>query len=455
MARLFGWEYHEHSNSWYYQSSIYRLGKEDVLYKKYLDEQGHIILEYKTQGDKARLFPLSLKVNYDPVKKRIKHWKCQTCGQPVCRHYLSIIDFAYHNMTTEELLKNAVQTYGTELLEYDEFWQQTVLNGKIEISEIYNNQNNKIRFYFSSYKPLEIRLISILAAGGEIKDDDRQQLNSVKRQMQALSQAETDLLAMLYKYKCSYSRKGVFFTIYKTNFRYFFNYLQNLRDKVYIRETGEHLEFSQENLRLNFNVVPDGGGSYVCRLSSSTPLSAVYVGNTTWFIQRNKVWGLQLPFKEEVSEAIFNEGFTLQREDLVYFSSVVARQLGLIKCYIDFDEAINLPEVYHSFPQICFSLRQENEGIIMHGSLKYSEQVSIPMSVINLPVQLARFDQNGEETWFYIPPQIKNSISQFFLHLPAADENRVESHSELVFTSQKSRDELKKAVFEYADQFNR
>ncbi len=451
MARLFGWEYHEHSNSWYYQSSVYKLTKSDISLKKYLDEQGNVIMEFRTSGDKARFFPLDLKITYDLKNKRIINWKCLTCGQPVCRHFLSIIDYAYYNMTAEELMINAVQTYDSELLEYDEYWQQIVLNAKIEISDIYNNQTDKIRFYFNSYEPMKIRLIAILAYGGEIKEEDRKHLSSAVRQKLALSQAELDILVKLFKHKCSFSRKGMFFTIYKDSFRYFFNLMQNLHNKIFIRETGEHLEFSDENFRLNFNVIPDLEGSYICRVSTGTPLSAVFVGTTTWFFQRNKVAGMQLPFKEEVAKVIFSEGYKLQKEDLVYFSSVVARQLGLSKCYIDFDEEIKLPEVYHNFPLISFNLRRENESIIIRGELKYSETVAIPMSVINIPVQLTRFDQDGVETWFYIPPQIKYNITQFFHKLPAADENRLESHSELVFNNQEARDELKKAVFEYAD----
>ena len=451
MARLFGSEYHEHSNSWYYQSSIYKLEQKDIEIKKYLDEQNNLVMEFRTISDKGRLFPLNLRINYNAETRMINKWVCHTCGQPLCRHFLSIIDFAYNNLTIEELLINTVQTYDSELLLYNEYWQQIVLNGKIEISDIYNNQNDKIRFYFKSYNPMKIRVIAIITSGNELKDEDKPDREAALRQIEALSQAEIDLLIRLHKYKCSYSRKGMFFTIYKQNFRFFFNLMRNLRNKIYIRETGEHLEFSEEDFRLNFNVRPNLEGNYVCRVSSSKPLSAVYVGSTTWLFQRNKVACMQLPFKKDVAEIMFSEGYKLNREDLVYFSSVVARQLGLIKCYIDFDEDIQLPEVYHNHPIISFDLKRVEDSIIMKGELKYSDEIAIPMSVINIPVQLVRFDQDREETWFYIPPQIKFQIHQFFLKLPTADENRLESHSELVFTSQLARDELKKVVFEYAD----
>jgi SNF2 family DNA or RNA helicase len=451
MARLFGREYHEHSNSWYYKNSVYKLSKEEVSYKKYLDEQNNVILEFVTVRDKAKIFPLNLKICYNPGSQQILYWKCNVCRQPVCRHFLSVLDFAYHQMSTDDLLIHTIQTYSNDLLEYDEYWQQTVLNARIEISDIYNSQNDKIRFYFSSYSPVKIRLIAILCNDGEIREEDQAYVNSAKRQMQALCQAEIDLISLLYYKKCSYSRKGMFFTIYKYNFRYFFNLLNNLRRKIYIRETGEHLEFLQDNFYLNFNIKKYKDDEYICRVSPGTQLSAVYVGRTTWFFMRNKVARMQLPFKEEVAQILFTEGYKLKREDLVYFSSVVARQLGLMNCYIDFDESIKLPQVYHNVPQLVFYLRGEGEGIIMRGELRYAENVIIPMSVINLPVQLARFDQGDIETWFYIPPQIKYSIARFFVKLPPADENRIESNSELVFQDQKSKDELKKAVFEYVD----
>jgi len=451
MARLFGGEYHEYSNSWFYKSSLVPLKKGEVALKKYRDEQGSVVLEFKTTGEKARLFPLSIKITYDLHLNKIIDWKCLICRENNCRHYLSIIDYAFHNMTTDQIKNNTVQTYDSDLLEYDEYWQQIVINAQINISDIYNNQNDKVRFYFRSYEPMNIRLISILAAGGNIREDDKKKVAVAQKQMLALSHAEIELLRILHEHKCSYSRKASFFTIYKEQFKNFFNVLQNLQGKVVIKETGEHLEFMPETFRINFSVVPYINDNYICRVSMANPLSAAFIGSTTWVFIKNQVAGIKLPFKEEIAAQIFQEGYVLKREDLVYFSSVVARQLGLIKCYIDFDEEIKLPSIFHSFPRIILHLHRENEEIFIRGELQYQGEVSIPLSVINLPVQLARYDQNEEETWFYIPPQIKYSIKQFFLKLPVADEDRIEEHSELVYRNQAAKDELKKVVFEFVD----
>lgn len=451
MARLFGWEYHEHSNSWYFKSSVIRLEREDISMKRYRDEQGNVVLEFRTVGDKARIFPLEMKYIYDQKKQRIKDWQCFTCRENNCRHFLSIINYAYHHLTTEQIIDNTIQTYDSDLLEYDEFWQQLVLNARIEISDIFNNQNDKIRFHLKSYEPIKLRLISILVAGGEIKTDDRSEVKAARKQMSCLSLAELELLRLLNLHKCSFSRKSMFFTIYKSSFKYFFNILQSLKDKVLIKETGEHLEFKPDDFRVNFSVSALAKDTYVCRVSQVTPVSAAYVGSTTWVFLRNKAAGIKLPFKPEVSEQIFSEGYVMKKEDLVYFSSVVARQLGLIKCYLDFDDEISLPAVYHNYPRIILNLHREKETITIHGELEYNFDTHIPLSVINLPVQLARYDQDGKETWFYIPPQIKYNIKQFFQKLPQADENNIELDSELLYRDARAKEELKKAVFEYAD----
>ncbi|MCF7920696.1 MAG: DEAD/DEAH box helicase [Candidatus Cloacimonetes bacterium] len=451
MARLFGREYHESSNTWYYKSSVMKLEAADITLKKYRDEQGCIVLEFRTQGEKARLFPLSMKITYDPQKNEIINWGCLTCRESNCRHYLSIIDYAYHNLTTDQIVVNTVQTYDNDLLEYDEYWQQIVINAQIEISDIYNNQNDKIRFHFSTYQPMNIRLISMITGESTLNEQDKKDLKVARKQMKALTQAEMELLRLLNQYKCSYSRKGDFYTIYKDNFRYFFNSLQNLQQKIVIRETGEHLEFIKENFRINFSIVPHNADDYVCRVSTVNPLSASFMGTTTWVFMKNQVAGIKLPFQQEIARQIFGDGYILKKEDLVYFSSVVARQLGLIKCYIDFDEDIVLPAVFHNFPRIVLHLRREENAIIIRGELRYNDRETIPLSVINLPVQLARFDQDDEETWFYIPPQIKYSIKQFFLKLPPADDNLIEESSELIFRNQAAKEALKKVVFEFAD----
>jgi len=451
MARLFGKEYHEHSNSWFFKSSLIRLMKDDLTYKDYLDENKNVVISFEAIPAKKYIFPAKIEILYNKEEEKIVKHSCSECDDKECRHYLSIIKYAYNFLSSDLLEKRTVQTYHTSLLDYNEYWQRTVLNAKIEISDIYNSKTDKIRFNMKSYKPLLIRIIACICADGDFKEDDIVLIPNAEKQMKALSSEELELLRLLYKNKCSYSRKGAFFTIYKYNFIHIINILKNMQNKVYIKETGDRIKFSDNEFRMNFQVSRYEADKFILKLSSAEQVSAVFSGKTTYIFIRNIVHSINLPFKISVSKKIFSGGYVLKKTDLVYLFSVVTRQLGLMKCYLDFDEDIEIPEVHHNTPIITYRLFKEEEKIIIDGILDYSNGIEIPMSVIQLPVELVRYDQDGEVNWFYIPPQIKYEIFNFVSKLPESKTHRLKENSQLIFEDQENIDALKKTIFENAD----
>ncbi|MCD6176666.1 MAG: hypothetical protein J7K29_02395, partial [Candidatus Cloacimonetes bacterium] len=354
MARLFGKEYHENSNSWFFKSSLIRLMKDDLIYNNYLDENKNVVFRFEAVPTKKYTFPAKLEILYDKKNGKILDHSCSECDDKECRHYLSIIKYAYNFLSTDILEKSSVQTYHTSLLDYNEFWQRTVLNAKIEISDIYNNKTDKIRFNMKSYKPLLIRVIACICADGDFKEDDIVLIPQAEKQMKALSSEELELLRLLYKNKCSFSRKGTFFTIYKHKFINIINILKNMQNKIYIKETGDNIKFSDNEFRMNFQVSRYESDKYILKISNAEQISAVFSGKTTYIFIKNVVNSINLPFKISISKKIFADGYVLKRTDLVYLYSVVARQLGLMKCYLDFDEDIEIPKVYHNTPVITY-----------------------------------------------------------------------------------------------------
>lgn len=451
MARLFGKEYHEHSNSWFFKSSLIRLMKDNLNFTNYLDENENVVFRFEAVQAKKYIFSPKLEIIYDRKNLKILDHSCSECDDKECRHYLSIIKYAYNYLSTDMLDKNSVQTYHTSLLDFNEFWQRTVLNAKIEISDIYNDNTDKIRFNMKSYDPLLIRVIACICADGDFKEEELTLIPQAEKQMKALSSEELKLLRLLYKNKCSYSRRGKFFTIYKHKFINIINILKNMQNKVFIKETGDKIKFSDDEFRMNFQVSRYESDKYILKLANSEQISAVYSGKTTYIFIRNVVHSINLPFKVSVSKKICADGFVVKKADLVYLYSVVARQLGLMKCYLDFDEDIEIPEVHNNTPIITYKLFKENDGIVLNGVLDYANGNEIPMSAIRLPVELVRFDQDGEVTWFYIPPQIKYEILSFVEKLPESHKHRLEENSQLIFEGQENIDALKKIVFENAD----
>jgi SNF2 family DNA or RNA helicase len=452
MARLFGREYHEHSSTWYFRRMIFEFQKDDLEVKKYKNEEGNTIFIFSAKDHLKKYFPANVKILYDDKNAEIINHHCSECHKQNCRHYLSIIYYGYHFLKTEIIERNIVQTYQTGLLAYNEFWQRVIINALIEIGDVYDN-TDKIRLYFKSFNPINIRLAALILGEGRIKSEDEPSIESVNRQIKAFSQSEQLLLQYLHKYKCAYSRKGMFFSVYKKDFIHLIPILKNLAHKVYIKETGERIEFSADDFRVNFLVSFVDEDRYSLKLSGRERISAAFVGSTSYFFIKNRVYALKLPFRDDILQKILTEGMQVRPIDIVYLSSVVARQLGLMKCYLDFDEKIEIPTVYHSTPQIIFRLKKTDGNILMKGVLSYDEIIEIPMSVIRYPSELVRYDQDDKIVWFYIPPQTKYEINEFVRKLPPADIDRIEDHSELIFSGEDKIETLKMTIFEYAQPY--
>lgn len=451
MAKLFGKDYHEHSNSWFFKSSVIKLGYKELLYRHYFDEHGNVVFRFKAVESRKNLFSNKIELVYDPHKEKISYHYCSECGRDDCKHYLSILYYAYHFINSDVLKKDSVQTYHNQMMQYNEYWQRIILNAKIEISDIYNSDSDKIRFYLQDYDKLELRVISQLAAGQPVKEEDGALIPLAEIQMKALSEIEIDLLRNLQIYKCSFSRKGKFFTIYKDKFIKFMMLLHNLQNRIFIRETGDPLIFSDEEFRVNFQIKKIGKQNYLLKVSNHEQISAVFIGKITYILKKNIIFSIKLPFSENITRAVFDSGYELEDSDLVYLASVVARQMGLIKCYLDFEENITIPKIFNNTPLIKFSLHKEEEKIIVTGKLKYSESVEIPMSLIRYPVELLKYDYGEDFAWFYIPPQIKYEIEEFVKRFPAALDNKLEDNSQLIFKGKDNIAVLKMVFFEYSD----
>ncbi len=453
MARLFRKEYHEHSNTWYFKKTVIPLDLSLIEFRKSLDENGNYLFNFQVTPTEKLFNQAQIKILYDPNHENILEHSCSLHPhEDACAHYLTIIDFAYNHLGTEIFEEKTVQVYRGRILKYNEFWQRILLSSRILIADIYDQESNKIRFFFEGYNRIDIRLISIIIADKELKDEDRNQLGQAREQMLAFSDHELALLKLLFEYKCSFSRKGQFFTIYKHDFVKFFPHLASLQPKIYIKETGDKLLFSEENLNLNFRIEQIDPYNYLLKPVIDKEISAYYVHQATYLLIRNEVFSVDLPFEVEVTEQIFLQGYPLKRKDLVYYYAIVSRQLALQHCYLDFDEQIDLPEIYDEPPRICFRLRKEGEDILMDGDLSYPESTAIPLSVIRYGSELVRYEIGERYAWFYIPPEVPFEVKRFLDQLPEAQYHRLETESALVFSGEQNIEALKKAIFELTEE---
>ncbi|HPT71175.1 MAG TPA: SNF2-related protein [Candidatus Cloacimonadota bacterium] len=453
MARLFRKEYHEHSNTWYFKKSLILLDPTLIEYRKSLDENGNYLFHFQSSPSDKLFYPAQVKLLYDPNKEVVLQHSCSIHpNEDTCAHYLTVLDYAYNHLGTEILQERTTQVYRGRILKYNEFWQRVLLNSQILIADIYDTESNKIRFFFEGYSRIDIRLIAIIMANRELKDEDRVLLDEAREQMLAFSDHELALLKMLHEHKCSFSRKGQFFTIYKHDFVQFFPHLASLQHKIFIKETGDRLIFSEESLNLNFRIEQVDPYNYLLKPVLDKEISAYYVHQATYLLIRNEVYSVDLPFTVDVTQQIFQFGYPLKRKDLVYYYAIVSRQLALQHCYLDFEEEINLPEIYDEPPHIHFRLHKEEENIIMDGNLSYEDGIEIPLSVIRYGSELVRFEVGSHDAWFYIPPEIPFDVKLFLDKLPEAQYHRLETDAVLVFAGDENIEALKKAIFELTEE---
>ncbi len=111
MARLFSKDYHEHSASWYFNHAIIVLEAGDLEYWRSVDEQGLYHLRFFPRPEVRHHFCQRLDLVYDPVSQLIVRHECSECGEEeLCRHFLSLLRYAYHHLKTDIFDSPAVET---------------------------------------------------------------------------------------------------------------------------------------------------------------------------------------------------------------------------------------------------------------------------------------------------------------------------------------------------------
>lgn len=489
MARLFSKEYHELSNTWYFKESVIELEKGDLRYFLTRNEAGAVILRFYASPNKRKPFPDNIDIVYDTDEKRILSVSCHIClnnklnnektdsnNEKQCRHYLSVVDYGYRYLSTNltENIKTAV--YTKNLLSYNNFRQSEAVNGKIHIEGIFDSRTDKIRFYFSGYKGISLHPISLIAAGKTEKNDIQRQ--NIDEQMSALSDAEVSLLGQLQPVKCAHSIKGRSWTIYKTDFPVTFTSLHvlSLQGKLFIKETGEKLVFTDEKYNLSFLISKNkdnllsssdnhrtGQEAYLLKPSSGCFFSAVYTGNFTYLFLENRVYSVRLPFPEDIIRQIFTGGYPCSEHDLVYFATVVAKQLAIAECYLDFDDDIVLPKHYSNRPQVIFELTS-GEGDLFHDTtghitgretdyvriccyFDYGEE-KLPLDGLILQSNLISIERAAGSLWFYIPDELYDEVSNFIGSLPPPDVDEIMREGYYLYYSEHKIDRLKQLFYE-------
>lgn len=452
MARLFGKDYHEHSNTWYFSQAVIPLQAGDLLYWKSLDESDRIRFRFFPEQSKRELFNATLQVVYDPAEEKIVSYKCSECGgEEACRHFLSLLYYSYHYLTTDILKENIIETYQGNLLAGNERWQMLSQEAKLEMEGIFNPETDKVRFYFNQYKPVDARLLCQVCAGKTGEEDDAKAVEEITANLAALSEAEKLFYAALHNKRSSSGAKGLYLSVSKKDFAFLLPLIRELKGKFIIKETREELLFNDFDLQLTLRIEHVSGNNFILRPVLVDELSAWFVGQPVWLFFRNEIRHVRLPFKAKLINALFKGQFSLHRNDLIYFRTIVYKQLRQNGVYLDLDEKIELPPYYDNLPSVHFFMHRLDDEIMLEGTLRYKPEVEIPISAVRFQSSLVSYEIGGIKSWFYIPQQVFEQVNTFLSRLPNPEFDRLEKYSQIAFRGEENIEILKKAVYELTE----
>ncbi len=449
MARLFSKDYHERSNSWYFNHAVIPLSEGDLWYWHTADEAGNILLRFFPTLEKREFFSEWVEVLYNPSTERIIRFRCAECGRDEsCRHYLSLLRYSYNYLSDDILNEELVETCDGDTLRGNPSWLSIPHKAALEIEGIYDPETDKIRIYHRAYTGLEMpELLKLLKDSDDIDPQ-------TKANHGVLDDYELALFRWLDANRAAYSAKGKFWSIYKKQFPLLMGRLESLAQTVLVKETGEELSFAPKPYPLVLRIEPAGKKSFSLSPILVDELSIWYAGYPTWLFFRNKAHKLWLPFRNDVIDKIFSNQMVMGEKDLIYYRSIVHSELSKREIYLDFDASIEMPAIIDSEPKSRLYIRPLGEEIMIEGALIYDDEYEIPLSMLKYFKPLVHTSYKGadpdEKLWFYLPHNLMDKVQQLISELPEPQIDQLEQHARLVYASS-AFEELQKAIFHLSD----
>lgn len=461
MARLFSKDYHEKSSSWYFNHAVIALERGDLRFWKSIDEKGFYHFHFVAIPKRREWFSAQVDIVYDPEKQEIVSHHCHECrDEDGCRHYLSILRYAYHYLSTDIFDQPAVETCDGDVLRGGEYWRTVRDAAVIEVERLYNPDSDKVRFYHGSYGDLDIPLLLQVEAGQKPEGATRDQMKEYRWQLEVFSDAELAFFKHLNARKAAYGSRAKFWSLYKDDIAPVLGLMQDLDARLRIRETDEQLLFNSQPYPLSLRIEPAGKENFRVIPVILDELSAVYPGFPTWLFFRNEARPVFLPLGNEALKSLFDLDLLLSEKDLIYWRTVVNKELRKQEIYLDFDPSIDLPPIVSEEPRIRVKVEKFGESIALEGRLSFpapqsteeEEFMEIPLSVISFNAPLVRSDfKRGEDSgnaWFYLPPDLFQELRELMGRLADADPSRFERYSQLLVSGEKEMTRLRKVLFE-------
>ncbi|MBP7562459.1 MAG: DEAD/DEAH box helicase [Candidatus Cloacimonetes bacterium] len=450
MAKLFGSDYHEHSNTWYFKDKMEKYRDEEVSYDVVIDESGNYVFSFLIKPVYDENKKIRLKIKYSLKTNRVENYQCSECDKPLCKHYLSILQFAYHSISSQILEKRWVVTYQSKLTVYNEYWQKVKLNSQIHINGLTDPLADKVKFIFKNYDKTDIFMISLKFNNRLPEEMSEQDSLFLETVYPIFSQEELTFIDKLISVKCSVSRKNNTFSVHKNDFSKLIMYLKPILNKIVCDESGSKLKISDEVTKLNLVLEEIDAYNFRLQVSDSDKINNFFPGNSSYIMKEMTLYPLDLPLDLPDVKKLFENSFFIKRHELVYLVTVLKRQLNLASCSIDIPESIVLPDYYENPPNILLVFEKEHKNILMKAYLKYAETCLLPLSLLNLKAELIEYKVAHHKFWFYITPNLEFEIREFCHDIIKIPYLEFTNESQYCFKSKNEIEHLKKSLFEFS-----
>ena len=398
MARLFGADYHNLSQYWFFKS-VNTLSRNRLVYNVFQTEDGNTLFVFLPNSEFSKLKPFEVSIYYNPKSKKILKNSCTLCEEDSCKHYFSAIKYAYAYLKEDSFDKAPQVVYQKHLHISNEYYTQIAQNARVWISGLYD-KSDKIRICLDEFLDFPIYRLCFSLATGEIETEDSEFL-------ELLDEADIQLFTFLQKNKCSFGKKGISFTLYKQVCPTLFTVLKSLNRKIFIKETQKQLLPTKDFFRLVFHITRKSTDSYQIFVEFEQPEHRVFFGQSIFILAANRLYTVNLPFKDK-KRLLKNELVFSEHDFVVYlaFSKDSLEKQG-------FHTVLHThpPRIYQKKPKVKFTIQKSDKQVLMEGFINFEGLKQFPLSVLESKSQLIKNPKNG--MWFCVPFQTKQKIENF------------------------------------------
>ena len=454
MAKIFRKTYHEVSSSWDFRHLIKKIDDNQIIYEILRDQDNLYLLTFSLST--PNVSNSTIKINYNAQKDEILSHDADLKNDVRKTLFYKYIDYAYNHITYSMLQNSVITIFSKRICKLNEYVQTQYQNIYFQIEGFYEIDNDIIKVYIRNLNTESFnRLANYLTKVVE-KESNISVLQNIRNIDDIFSFFTVDELIFiraLFLEKRSTGSKTVYISISKDAFVRLIPFIKNIQAKFSIFETGEKLVFAENPLSLNLGVTQVDSYNFRLSLSETHTIHQFFVYLSTYLLIENTIYKANLPFDDDTVLKILQNNFVFGRAELVYYKTIVGRQLFLFNNYLDFDDNIDFPDIAEDAPKVFFfinKLNDENsifetqnndyvslknipptplakEGIAssadksdtesvplnIHAYFEYNDGKKIPLTLAMKNKNLFKLSFIKSDRWYHLPDELMYSIQDF------------------------------------------